>query len=61
MSISRFLKGTTTMVELENMPSWKSHTLYKEYTEFLKDEEAQQARQQEEMADNIEDVATGGM
>ena len=49
------------MVEIENMPSWKSHTLYKEYTEFLKDEEAQQARQQEEMADNIEDVATGGM
>lgn len=61
MNVSRFLKGTTTMVELENMPNWKSHTLFKEYTEFMNNEEAQQARQQEEMADNIEDVATGGM
>lgn len=60
MNITRMMKGTITFTELENMPNWKSHTLYKQYIEWSQSEEAQQAAGAEELKDTIEDAATGG-
>ena len=59
MNIAKFLKGTTTIGELEKMPNAMLHTLYKKYVEFLKNEEAQKAAAAEEVTDQIEEAMGG--
>ena len=58
MNLTKFLKGCTTMGELENMPNSYSHTIFKQYTEMLKSKEAQEAVQGEEIVEDIEDNMT---
>ena len=55
MNLTKYLKGCTTITELEQMPNSYSHTIYKQYVEFLKSEEAQKARASEEVVDAMED------
>lgn len=49
------MKGHTSFAELENMPSRYIHTIYKQYTIFLKDQDAQKAAAAEDMMEEIED------
>jgi hypothetical protein len=60
MNLSRFLKGTITIGELENMPNRYIHTFYKQYTDMLKDEEAQKAKAAEDMVEEMADAGLGG-
>lgn len=48
------------MIEFMNLPNWISHTLYKEYIEWLQDENAQKAASGEAVAEQIQNAVTGG-
>ena len=59
ISLSKFLKGCTTIGELMNMPNRYLHTIYKEYVEMLKDEEKRKQNEAEQVEDEIEDAIGG--
>lgn len=59
ISLTKFLKGCTTIGELMNMPNRYLHTIYKEYVEMLKDEEKQKQNEAEQVEDEIEDAIGG--
>lgn len=59
ISLSKFLKGCTTIGELMNMPNRYLHTIYKEYAEMLKDEEKRKQNEAEQVEDEIEDAIGG--
>ena len=64
MNIAKFLKGTTTIGELGSMPNAMSHTLYKQYVEFLKKPDESNEKKgavAEEMQEQIEDMVGGTM
>jgi hypothetical protein len=56
MNLAKYLKGATTMTELENMPNHYIHTIYKEYVNFLQDETLQKAAAGEDLVN-----AMGGL
>lgn len=56
MNLSKFMKGATTISELENLPNSYIQTIYKEFTEFSRDTKAQEGAQAEQMAEAL----TGG-
>lgn len=59
MNIAKFLKGTTTFGELENMPNRYIQVFYKEYINMLKDAEKREAHEAEQIQDEIEDEIGG--
>lgn len=59
ISLTKFLKGCTTIGELMNMPNRYLHTIYKEYVEMLKDEEKRKQNEAEQVEDEIEDAIGG--
>ena len=59
ISLTKFLKGCTTIGELMNMPNRYLHTIYKEYVEMVKDEEKRKQNEAEQVEDEIEDAIGG--
>lgn len=53
MNLTKFMKGATTISELENLPNTYIQTIYKEYTEFMRDSKAQEGRQAEEVVEAL--------
>lgn len=60
MNLTKYLKGCTTMSELEAMPNHYTHTIYKEYVNMLKDEKLKQANQNENMMEEMSEMMGGG-
>jgi hypothetical protein len=58
--LAKFLKGSITIGELENMPNRFIHSLYKLYIETQKDEDKRKAVESEQMMDEMEDMMTQG-
>lgn len=56
--ISRFLKGCTSIHELDNLPARYIQAIYNQYSIFAKSQEAQQAAASEDIVEELED---GGM
>ena len=59
MNIAKFLKGTTTIGELENMPNRYIQVFYKEYVNMLKKKKKREAHEAEQIQDEIEDEIGG--
>lgn len=59
MNLAKFLKGTTTMVELENMPNRYIQVIYKEYVDSLKSKVKSEAMATENMQEEMEEVLGG--
>ena len=58
MRLDKFLKGSTTVGELENMPYKFINTVYKMYLDTLRDQKKKQALAAEETMDELEDAMT---
>jgi hypothetical protein len=59
MNLTKFLKGTITIGELEQLPNKYIQVLFKQYTKILLNPKAQEAYAQEQMADEIKDQMGG--
>ena len=59
MNLSKFLKGTTTIGELENMPNRYIHAIYKQYADTLRDKSKTEAMAAEEMEDKLTEAMEG--
>lgn len=59
MNLSKFLKGTITMGELENMPNRYIQVIYKEYDTYMRDPKRQALMGEEALTDEIEDAMGG--
>lgn len=59
MNIAKFLKGTTTINELMNMPARYIHTMYKEYTTAMSQPNGAQNLANQEINDEIEEAMGG--
>ena len=55
IGLAKFMKGSTTIGELENMPNTCIHAVYKMYIEFTKNMDAQKASAAEDMMETMED------
>ena len=55
VQLSRYLKGTIAVTELEHLPMQYIQVIYKQYAEFLNDKSAQEAAGMEEMVEAMED------
>lgn len=60
MNLAKFLKGSTTMTELMNMPNRYLHIIYKEYVNMIMDKEKSEAHQSEQMMEEMESAMMGG-
>ena len=58
INLAKYLKGSTTLTELDEMPVYMIHTIYKEYVNFLQDQEKQDQHASEEVMDELEDQLT---
>ena len=61
MNLSKFLKGTTTIKELEDYPNRYIQVIYKEYVNTLKDKSKSEAVAAEEMEEQMEEVMGGSI
>lgn len=59
MNIARFLKGTTTIGELMNMPNRYLHVLYKQFLDTAMNEDKSKEFGQEQAAEEIVDAMGG--
>ena len=59
MNLAKFLKGTTTIGELESRPNRFIHVIYKEYVNTLKDPKANEAVAAEDFEEQMEEVMGG--
>lgn len=59
MNLSKFLKGTITMRELENMPNRYIQVIYKEYDTSMRDPKRKELMEGEVVKDEIEDAMGG--
>ena len=59
MNLTKYLKGTITITELENMPNRFIHTIYKEYSEMIRDSQQQENMQAEQEAELLEEAMGG--
>ena len=50
------MKGCTTIRELEELPNWYSHTIYKEFIDTQMNEEKKKAAEGEAMMDELSDA-----
>lgn len=55
VQLSRYLKGTITVSELEHLPMQYIQVIFKQYTEYLNDRQAQEADAMEEVIEGMED------
>lgn len=55
MNLTKYLKGCTTMGELERMPVRYIHIIYKEYVNMLNDEKKKKANASENMLEELAD------
>jgi hypothetical protein len=55
INLTKFLKGCTTIRELEEMPNHYSHSIYKSYIDMIMDEKKKQNHADEQAMDEIED------
>lgn len=53
MNLAKYLKGSTTIRELEEMPNSYIHTIYKQYVNMLQDEKAREAQASEEAMEEM--------
>ena len=53
INLSKYLKGSITIGELENMPNRYVHAIYKQYVNFLNSAEEQKAAAMEEVMDEM--------
>lgn len=60
MNLAKYLKGTTSIGELMNMPNRYIQVIYKQYVTMLNDKEKSEANQAEQMGDEIEEAMMGG-
>lgn len=54
IALARFLKGSTSVGELMNMPNRFLQVLYKEYLNFMNDPERQKAAAAEEVTEALQ-------
>lgn len=59
MNLAKFLKGTTTINELQNQPNRFIQVVYKEYVETLKDKSKSEAQAAEEVEEQMEEMMGG--
>ena len=59
MNLSKFLKGSNTIGELQNLPCSFLQTIYKEFVDSAKDPNAQKAMAGEQMQDMLEEAMGG--
>lgn len=59
MNLSKFLKGCTTITEMENLPNRYIHVIYKQYVDSLKSKEAQAAIASQQIEEEMEEVIGG--
>lgn len=59
MNLAKFLKGTTTMGELENFPNRYIQVIYKEYVDTIKDREKSENKSTEEVEEQMEELMGG--
>lgn len=59
MNLAKFLKGTTTMGELENFPNRYIQVIYKEYVDTIKDREKSENKSAEEVEEQMEELMGG--
>ena len=59
INLSRHLKGTTTIGEMNNLPNRFVQVIYKDYVDFLKDPERQKMMAGEEIQDQLEEAMGG--
>ena len=55
VQLSRYLKGTITVTELEHLPVQYIQVIFKQYSEYLNDRQAQEADAMEEVVETMED------
>lgn len=60
MNLAKFLKGSTTIGELMNMPNIYLHTIYKEYVDSITSKEGRKQIEVEQVEDEIEEAIIGG-
>ena len=60
MNLAKFLKGTTTIKELESMPVSHIHVIYREYFNTMRDPNRRKENAEEQIQDQIEEEMTGG-
>ena len=53
MNLSKFIKGTTSIGELEKLPNRYIQTIYKQYVDSMNDPKAQDAMAAEQLAEAI--------
>lgn len=58
MNLAKYLKGSTTIRELEEMPNSYIHTIYKQYVNMLQDEKAREAHASEEAMEEMTEAMT---
>lgn len=58
IGLAKFLKGSTTIGELENMSNKFIHTLYKMYIDTMRDQKKAEGVASEQMVDELEDALT---
>lgn len=59
MNLAKFLKGTTTINELQNQPNRFIQVVYKEYVETLKDKSKSEVQAAEEVEEQMEEMMGG--
>lgn len=59
MNLAKFLKGSTTIGELQNLPCSFIQTIYKEFVDSSKDPDKQQAMAGDQMQDMLEEAMGG--
>lgn len=59
MNLSKFLKGTITIGELENLPNRYIQVIYKEYDTTMRNKELREANEAEQVQDEIEETMGG--
>ena len=59
MNLVKFMKGCTTIEEIQRLPNRFVHSIYHEYVNMMKDEEARKAHEEEQAMEEIEDNIGG--
>ena len=58
IGLAKFMKGSTTLTELENMPNKCIQALWKLYVDTMRDDKKKEAMQSEESLEEIADAVT---
>lgn len=58
IGLAKFMKGSTSLTELENMPNRFIQTLWKLYVDTMRDDKKKEAMESEQMMDEMTDAMT---